>query len=572
MIKRVYANKSCFKPIEFSPGFNVVWADRTQESTKRDSRNGLGKSTLIEVIHFCLGAKTQKNKGLLVEELSGWEFSIDMEIDGQKIVVSRSVDSPRTISLGLQPYPLNNKDVTWTDFNQLLGSYIFGLDISRDEKKYLPTFRSLISYFVRRGKDAFSTPFEHHRKQLEWDKQVNNAFLLGLEWEDAAETQSLKDKKKGLDNFKKAVKSGMVKGFVGSLGELEARKIRLKEVVKQVTLSLKSFKVHPQYEQIQNDANRLTEEIHRLVNDNTQESRRLELYERNVKEENPPIPEFVEKIYSEAGVVLPDIALRRLEDVTNFHKKIIENRQGFLASEINKYKQSIAKREKVIKSKCDERASYMETLNTHGALAEYSKLQALHSKTMNELNSVSTMLDNLRALETGLSEVKIAQQYLQQKARRDYDERHTIRERAVSLFNTFSERLYNAPGKLVLDVNEKGFKFDVEIERSGSAGISNMKVFCYDMMLARLWAEHIPSPRFLIHDSTIFDGVDERQRALALETAASESEQHGFQYICTLNSDYIPWNEFSSDFDIKKYIKVTLTDKSVDGCLLGVRF
>lgn len=29
-------------------------------------------------------------------------------------------------------------------------------------------------------------------------------------------------------------------------------------------------------------------------------------------------------------------------------------------------------------------------------------------------------------------------------------------------------------------------------------------------------------PGFLIHDSTIFDGVDERQRAEALEIAASE--------------------------------------------------
>ena len=55
------------------------------------------------------------------------------------------------------------------------------------------------------------------------------------------------------------------------------------------------------------------------------------------------------------------------------------------------------------------------------------------------------------------------------------------------------------------------------------------------------------SPGFLIHDSTIFDGVDERQRAEALELAASESQAHGFQYICTLNSDDVPRNEFFLD-------------------------
>jgi len=47
--------------------------------------------------------------------------------------------------------------------------------------------------------------------------------------------------------------------------------------------------------------------------------------------------------------------------------------------------------------------------------------------------------------------------------------------------------------------------------------------FCYDLMLARLWPARPATPGFLIHDSTIFDGVDERQRALALDLAANES-------------------------------------------------
>jgi len=80
------------------------------------------------------------------------------------------------------------------------------------------------------------------------------------------------------------------------------------------------------------------------------------------------------------------------------------------------------------------------------------------------------------------------------------------------------------------------------------------------------------SPGFLIHDSTIYDGVDERQRAEALELAASESRAYGFHYICTLNSDYVPRNEFSSGYRIEDYIRLRLTDADVTGCLMGVRF
>ena len=121
-----------------------------------------------------------------------------------------------------------------------------------------------------------------------------------------------------------------------------------------------------------------------------------------------------------------------------------------------------------------------------------------------------------------------------------------------------------------LDSTPTGFKFDVEIERSGSSGY--MKVFCYDLMLARLWSARPASPGFPIHDSAIFDGVDERQRAEARELGASGYQAHGFQYICTLNSDYVPRNEFSSGFRIEDYIRLRLTDADVAGCLMGVRF
>lgn len=239
---------------------------------------------------------------------------------------------------------------------------------------------------------------------------------------------------------------------------------------------------------------------------------------------------------------------------------------------MSRLKSEVLAREQTIKVKSDKRASVMEVLQSHGALEEYTLIQMRYLEMVSELNSISMTIDNLKSCETGLSQLKIDQEILQQKARGDYEERHEIWEKAIELFNNYSERLYSVPGRLVIDVGPTGFKFDVEIERSGSTGISNMKVFCYDMILASIWAPKTPSPKLLLHDSAIFDGVDERQRALALEIAAKESEAHGFQYICTLNSDYVPWNEFSEGFRLQDFIRVSLTDDDLSGCLLGVRF
>ena len=161
---------------------------------------------------------------------------------------------------------------------------------------------------------------------------------------------------------------------------------------------------------------------------------------------------------------------------------------------------------------------------------------------------------------------------MQQQAASDLAERKAQREKAVLFFNSNSKALYEAPGVFSVDIVKTGFKYNVEIEREGSHGIGNMKIFCYDLVLAQLWSEKKPGQISLIHDSLIFADVDERQTALALELAMKESENKGFQYICTLNSDTLPTKDFNKDFDINKYIRKTLTDATEDGGLLGIRF
>jgi len=144
--------------------------------------------TSLTNIHFCLGSKAPRNKGLVVEPLSGWEFSLELEIGQKQIIVTRCVDAPGDVLVegDVSDWPIRSKRLSGSskysikEWNALLGYHYFGLSIDGEDKKYEPSFRSLIPFFIRRQKDAFSTPFEHHRKQKEWDKQINNAYLLGL--------------------------------------------------------------------------------------------------------------------------------------------------------------------------------------------------------------------------------------------------------------------------------------------------------------------------------------------------------------------------------------------------------
>ncbi|EYF04276.1 Hypothetical protein CAP_4753 [Chondromyces apiculatus DSM 436] len=117
--------------------------------------------------------------------------------------------------------------------------------------------------------------------------------------------------------------------------------------------------------------------------------------------------------------------------------------------------------------------------------------------------------------------------------------------------------------------------FEIKIEASRSKGINNMQIFCFDMMLMELWAKRGRGPGFLIHDAHLFDGVDARQVAHALDIGAKRAAESGFQYIVTMNEDAVPRAELSSlvDFDFDSHVlDVTLTDASEDGGLFGFRF
>ena len=446
-------------------------------------------------------------------------------------------------------------------------------DLPITDKKYTPTFRSLISYFIRRGVNAFQSPFKHFPQQKEWDIQVNNTYLLGLNWEYAAEFQILKDRENTLEILKEAAEQGILTGFIGSLGELEAERVRLEEKTNESERQLAAFKVHPQYYDIEEEANRLTREIHEITNKYTLNRQILHEYENSVAEEEDVPIERVEQIYNEAGLTFSDRVTETLSTVMDFHNKVIENRKNYLQSEIARLLKEIEEQKFKIRSLSNKRSRLFTILRTHGALEEYSELQNRVTDLKQQLEEIKNRVENLKKFEEGKSSLDIERQSLLQKARRDFEERKTQRGRAISLFDRNSERLYSEPGILSLNIAKNGYKFNVDIKRARSQGIGYMKVFCYDLMLIQLRAHYQDMPGFLIHDSTIYDGVDERQIAASMELAADEAEKTGFQYICAINSDCVPYRDFSDNFKDKfdNYTRIELTDKE-DGCLFGIRF
>jgi uncharacterized protein YydD (DUF2326 family) len=80
------------------------------------------------------------------------------------------------------------------------------------------------------------------------------------------------------------------------------------------------------------------------------------------------------------------------------------------------------------------------------------------------------------------------------------------------------------------------------------------------------------APAILIHDSHLFDATDDRQVASCLNVGARLAEEHGLQYLVTMNSDKLKSAQ-SEGFNADPYILSTrLNDDTEDGGLFGFRF
>ena len=573
MIHKIWANNKKFKPVEFSSGLNIILAERSLESGQKDTRNGAGKTTLLNIVHFCLGANLQSSN-LPKDNLQDWEFYINIDIAGQNVIAKRSIANSNIIETDkLLPGSPSNvceylegmwiyKNDEWKD---ILGLHLFNL--KNISTKYSPSFRGLVSYFIRRKTEAYVDPFIYFRSQKTFDVQINNAFLLGLNWIYASEAQEIRDK----EIATKALSAAITANISATQGELEADRMRIEQELRLETEAIKVFRVHPIYSELEERANQLTKDIHIFSNKAILLKRKLDRYEISVSEEKTQDIQSVEKLFFEAGILFPENIKKSLDAVKDFHRTIVKNRKLFLEAEIVQIRNEYLICEDNIKQLSDERADLLQLLETHGALEELSLLQERSIEKKNLLETIKNKITNIKEIGWAKKEIKTARIELEADLQRDYEQNRSEWEKAVSLFNENSQALYDKPGNLIINTTDNGYKFDIEIQKSGSEGIEKMKIFCYDLMLIELMSKR-RGINFLFHDSTIFDGVDSRQKALALMFANKKALEHGFQYICTLNSDTIPHNDFTEEFKIDDYIRLTLKDQSPDDSLLGFHF
>ncbi|WP_239108425.1 ABC-three component system protein [Microbispora siamensis] len=468
------------------------------------------------------------------------------------------------LSLGPAQVPLQ----TW---NRLLEANLFGL---RGDHPHV-SGRVLLSFYMRRvANNAFNEPIRVHSRQAEVEATTNLAYLLGLDWKLASQYREIAAREAARQQLKKAINDPVWGRIVGNSADLRGQITLAEARVARLEEQIKAFRVVPEYENLKNRADEIARRIRSLSNQDVADKRNLEDIEAAIREEKDVDVRYLEPVYQELGVILPGQVRQRYEDVRLFHESIIRNRRRYLSEEAAAIRERLAARKNERERLGSEQAQVLRQLNEGGALEALTTLQRVYAEEQASLDALQNRLAAAQTLESSARQIAAMRLELEDRMTADLEERQAIISEATLLFDQFAKELYGEErgGYLAINAGRSSLKISPRIDSDDSRGIGNMAIFCFDLTVAVVAHRHGRGPDFIVHDSHLFDGVDDRQLRAALELANYVAVTEDMQYIATINSDDLD-KAINRGYDPDgKLLRTRLTDAYSDGGLFGFRF
>jgi len=569
MIHRVYSpTLRSFKTLELRPHLNILLADRTPQSHDRQTRNGAGKTSLAELIHFLLGLRGDPKSIFVNDPLREHVFAMEFDFAGNRTLVERSGAKPNDVFLTVEG---RRRRVSNDEWSRELSDRLFGLPEAGEEPA--PTGRQLLTYFARRqALQGFADPFQQNKHQSVGETQMCVAWLLGLDWRISAELEHLRARQRELAVLKRALRAEGVRDVVGEAARLHTAVTLVEERLRRLRASVGSFRVAENYRDLEAEAATLAKEREALSNANVVDERAIQDLDASLAAERPPLDVELERLFGEAQVVLPEAVRHRFDEVHQFHEAVVKNRRSYLDTERRGLASRIEQRRRRLDAVDARLSEVMAVLKSTGALDQLLGLQQELSREEAKTGGMRERLQMAQRLESGKEQLRGRMLELEHRLRLDLSEREALVRRAIVAFGDASAAIYERPGELRIDVGPGGLRFDVAIHAERSTGIKSMQTFCFDLLCARFAVERHQGPGFLVHDSHLFDSVDERQISNALWLGARDAARYGFQYLVTLNSERLPPSSHEGFRPGDHVLPVKLSDAGEDGGLFGLRF
>ncbi|QJE28988.1 DUF2326 domain-containing protein [Parabacteroides distasonis] len=536
-----------FDSVEFKNGVNFIYGKK-EKLTPKNSINSIGKSTFLDLLDFCLLSSYQKahNARLFAANsiLSGYDIVLEFEVDEKRYIIKRNVDENRRIKFGnpnnLQEYDIDN-------LKKILGELVF---YRKDYiGKFFPTwYRSLISFYLKVQKfkrEQFNDPIKYVKDMSEVEINVYQLYLLGLDNTLAYENFKTKtDLKKILPAIKQIESLLKEKYDLQSLNETNQNINKLRYEIKKLESAIASFRLSTEYEDVEKEANILTQTIKDNWYQNFVDKKRIEAYKESYSAtENISITR-IKNIYEELSVEFALQVKKTLAEAVQFRKKLSHNRKSFLEEEIKLLTELIEKRDEEINLLETKRAQLFSFLSAKEAIKDLTEAFGIISKKKSQLSDLESNTKILNELILEKNQIEAKQKTIDNQI---FEYVTNLGVKIENLYEIFTDvynsiyiNLQNMSG-FSIDYNKRKDKLiDISITMPDMYGKGKNagRTLVYDLfLLLNSFKFSHNFPRFLVHDG-IFDGVDKAHFIATyefIEKIANSGTK--IQYITTINEE-----------------------------------
>jgi len=590
-LSRLYSNQpAVFESIEFRDGLCAVLAEIRVPANRLLDTHNLGKTTVGELIDYCLLKGKSKDFFLFKHEARFAEFTFYLEIQlptGEYLTIARPVVPGSRVDLMRSETSIPDVtamgDAEWNHVGlpfvraRVLLDGIIGIDALKPWG-----FRKLVGYLIRSQSDYMDV-FQLGKfsgKHQDWKPFV--ALLVGLE---AQPVIDLYDKREELNTAETRLSTltrewggdDVDASVIDGLISVKRRDIAAKTVV------LDSFSFGEEDQRVTATVVQDTEVRIAALNEESYKIAQLsERIDESLKDQQVVFkPSDAEALFREAGVAFGDQLKRDYEQLIAFNRAITKERREALEEQRHEIAARLSDIEDELATKNSERARSLGFLRESDSLVKYKELSRELSGLQAELNT----LEARRAAASRLIELRREQRVLSE----EYGHLETLVEsqiEAVSkndesrfghLRRYFTEIIFDVLGQnaiIAIRMNKAGgleftaeFIGDSGTATSGDRGTSYKKLMCiaFDLAMLRTYLD-VPFPRFVYHDGAL-EQLDPRKREKLIGVFRQYAELGLQPIISLLDSDLpLPLGSGKTTLDSTEVV-ATLHDEGEDGRL-----
>ena len=492
-----------------------VFGNVKEPKNKKKTSNSIGKTLLLKMCDYIMGCKCDSE--ILSTIIADYELNAKIEYNNVEHIVSRR---------------LNQKDILLDNAIITIDEYCKKFNIERKYVSHqiqLNAKGSLLGF----NKNPVQDDYVILMKLLNMDelsRLVDDYYNLRSKIETVEKT---KEELLKLNNINDESLNQELYLTKKKLSEVQKEIDKNNESIKNLELANNNVEMQEKYECVNNELKKIQIEISKLTNEKISLNKFISETSNNDISLNN-----VNKIYERAKIEVPELILRRIEEVKKFHQIVIDDR-------IMNIKNRLFEIETLLNKYSDDKNQYIYELDAIGKILSSDKV---YQTAINNLSENNKMISDIKYHQGQLEQInKITDELA--NAKNDIIDLHNVVKEKVknneALISEFREfvftvvrKIYNDEVAAFFDISVGDYKkktipthINLSIKGETGEGISEVKKNIIDILIFR----YSSLSDLLILDSSCFNGIDPRQVAGLLKVIGEVCRDCNKQAIISIN-------------------------------------